>query len=108
MCTDLYVDVQREYVNVSASGSVVQQSENGTPEMTESLRYDARYVDADSNGIVENVTISLHAEKAVYGPDGNLVGREWITYDYSGQDRNQDGTMDNVSLVFEKHVTTSG
>lgn len=105
---DLNDDGHPEYVNVSASGSVVQQSENGTPEMTESLRYDARYVDADSNGIVENVTISLHAEKAVYGPDGNLVGREWITYDYSGQDRNQDGTMDNVSLVFEKHVTTSG
>ena len=103
--TDLNDDGHPEYVNVTARGSVVQRSENGTLMMTASITYDARYVDADSNGVFENVTVTLRAEKTVYGPDGtSVVSREWITYDYSGQDVNQDGIMDNVSLVFEKHV----
>ncbi len=107
--TDLNDDGHPEYVNVTARGSEVRQSENGTLEMTASITYDARYVDADSNGVFENVTITLRAEKTVYGPDGTtVVGHEWVTYEYSGQDVNQDGTMDNVSLVFEKHVLTTG
>ena len=106
--TDLNDDGHPEYVNVTARGSVVQQAENGTLEMTASISYDARYVDTDSNGVFENVTVTLRAEKTVYGPDGTtVVDHEWIRYDNSGQDVNQDGTMDNVSLVFEKHVTTS-
>lgn len=105
--TDLNDDGHPEYVNVTARGSVVQQSENGTLQMTESLTYDARYVDADSNGVFENVTVALRAERTVYGPDGSVVSHEWVTYDYSAQDRDQDGTLDNVSLVFEKHVVTS-
>ena len=105
--TDLNDDGHPEYVNVTARGSVVQQSENGTLQMTESLTYDARYVDADSNGVFESVTVSLHVEKTVYAGDGTVTSQEWVTYEYSGQDVNQDGTRDNVSLVFEKHVATS-
>jgi len=102
---DLNDDGHPEYVNVTARGSAVQQSENGTPEMTASLSLDARAVDADSNGVFENVTVTFRAEKIVYGPDGTtIVGHEWVSYDYSGQDVNQDGTMDNVYLLFEKHV----
>ncbi len=102
---DLNDDGHPEYVNVTARGSAVAQSENGTPEMTASLSYDARAVDADSNGVFENVTVTFHAEKIVYGPDGTtIVEHEWVVYDYSGQDVNQDGTMDNVYLLFEKHV----
>jgi hypothetical protein len=102
---DLNDDGHPEYVNVTARGSALQQSENGTPEMTASLSLDARAVDADSNGVFENVTVTFRAEKIVYGPDGTtIVEHDWVTYDYSGQDVNQDGTMDNVYLLFEKHV----
>ncbi len=102
---DLNDDGHPEYVNVTACGSVVQRSENGTLEMTASMSLDARAVDADSNGVFENVTVTFHAEKIVYGPDGaTIVSHEWVVYQYSAQDVNQDGTMDNVYLLFEKHV----
>ena len=103
--TDLNDDGHPEYVNVTASGSVVQQSENGTPELTASLQYDARAVDADSNGIFENVTVTFHAEKTVY-TDGSVSRHEWVTYEYHGQDLDQDGTMDDVSLLVEAQVAT--
>ncbi len=102
--TDLNDDGHPEYVNVTAQASVVQQSENGTLAMTESVSYDARYVDADSSGVFENVTVTLHAEKIVYAPDGRILEHDWIVYEYSGQDVNQDGVMDTVSLLFEEHV----
>ena len=82
-----------------------QQSENGTPELTASLQYDARAVDADSNGIFENVTVTFHAEKTVY-TDGSVSRHEWVTYEYHGQDLDQDGTMDDVSLLVEAQVAT--
>lgn len=103
--TDLNDDGHPEYVNVTARGSVVQQSENGTLEMTESVSYDARYVDADSNGVFENVTITFRAEKTVYA-NGIVVSQSWIVYDYHGEDPDQDGTMDNVSVILEAHVAT--
>ncbi len=104
---DLNDDGHPEYVNVTARGSAVQKAENGTLEMTASLSYDARYIDADSNGVFENVTVTFRAEKIVYGPDGGIVDHEWVTYVYSGQDLNQDGTMDNVYLLVEKRVEPS-
>lgn len=93
--TDLNDDGHPEYVNVTAQGSVVQRSANGTLETTESLSYVARYVDADSSGVFENVTISFRAEKTVYAPDGSVVSQEWIVYEYAGPDPNAPGTGDN-------------
>jgi hypothetical protein len=106
--TDLNDDGHPEYANVTAAGSaILDEDQNGVPEMTASLSYDARYVDADSNGVVENATVHFRAEKTAYDGNGTVVAQEWVLLDYHGEDLNQDGTMDNVYLLVEKHVTPS-
>ncbi|MFA5896691.1 MAG: hypothetical protein WC985_07285 [Thermoplasmata archaeon] len=105
--TDHDDDGHPEYVNVTAVGSALQdEDQNGVPEMTASLSYDARYADSDSNGVVENATVHFRAEKITYDANGTSVGHEWVLVDYHGEDLNQDGTMDNVYLLVEKHVIT--
>ena len=75
------------------------------PEETAYLRLDAKWTDADSNGVVEKVDLSFRAERMTDpNQDGTPETHEWISVEYHAEDVNQDGTMDNVYLLIEKHT----
>jgi len=73
--------------------------------MTAYLRLDAQATDADSNSVFEKVDLTFRAERMTDpNQDGTPDTHEWISVDYHAEDIDQDGTMDNVYLLIEKHV----
>ena len=104
--TDANDDGHFELATVTARGSeVLDEDQDGVPEMTASLRLDARAVDEDSNGVIEYATLSFRAERMTDADeDGTPETHEWIVVEYRGEDIDQDGTMDNEYLLIEKHL----